>query len=168
MEDESVCIGVVEEGGSLDVTADHAALINTLSSSVVDCAAEHTVAEAEKAALNRTLDTLRVQLQPAAAGNSDHPYRVCLWLCAATTVLCFAALVAAAVTVTFKSSDELSRSFGELERALKGEGAATAGAVPDPSTTRTAPSNRTTQTGGIALDVSKRPLNRTDFVFQAD
>ncbi|XP_075738266.1 uncharacterized protein LOC142780338 [Rhipicephalus microplus] len=108
----------------------------------------------------------QVQLQPAAAGNSDHSYRVCLWLCAATTVLCFAALVAAAVTVAFKSSDELSRSFVELERALKGEGSA--GAVLDPSMTQTAPSNRTTQTGGIVLDVSKRPLNRTDFVFQAD
>ncbi|KAL1423747.1 hypothetical protein MTO96_020811 [Rhipicephalus appendiculatus] len=200
MEDESVCVGMEEVGGSLDVTADHAALINTLSSSVTDCAAEHTAAEADRPALYRTLDALRVvpaplkkprlpllherpptppfpeddggtarfSCNPAAAGGGDGSSRVCLWLCAATSFLCFAALIAAAAAVAFKSSDELSRSFGELGRAFKDEGAAVPGAVLDPSTTRTAPSNRTTPTSGIALDVSKRPLNRTDLIFQDD
>ncbi|XP_054929471.1 uncharacterized protein [Dermacentor andersoni] len=64
IEDESSCGGVEEEGESLDVTADQAALVNTLSSSVLECAGEQTAADANTTALYRTLHALRVVPAP--------------------------------------------------------------------------------------------------------
>ncbi|XP_049521106.1 uncharacterized protein LOC125944630 [Dermacentor silvarum] len=198
MEDESGCAGVEEECESLEITADQAALVNTLSSSVLECAAEQRAAEAHRPPLYRTLDAFRVipaplkkprlplhrppdaaaspeahggtalsrdrqvQLRPAAVGDGGGS-RVCLWLCAATSFLCFAALIAAVAVVIFKSSDELSRSFGEVGRAFKDESAAVRGAVLVPSTTRdTVSSSRRAPMSDSAS------MNRTEFVFQAD
>ncbi|XP_077520157.1 uncharacterized protein LOC144129982 [Amblyomma americanum] len=103
----------------------------------------------------------QAQLSAAAVTGGLSGPRLVLWVCAASTLLFFAAAMATVAALIANGSDELSRSLDEVQRVLKVNGAVIRAAMLSPTGTDPRLENRTAPLGGEARDAARINLNAT-------